>query len=1295
MRRSKSSIHNQHVPFSSPLSSPHHHPQSRRHVTVTAFSSPRSGHVELALNTNQQPQNEKDDGIKKAGRLGYSDRKSIRADKGNDLFQIYDETCGFVKQNNHGYLKSRGEVDPPPPPPPPSTGKSTSRKPLKNVSNKKPTRALVPTPKNNNLSVSSGFDVEKSRKWEERLGNLGLDIDPSFFSNASSTVSSKVNGCKNSSDVDIDYNGFPKPNSSNSTGTSQTADYIQFDLNSTNQFRGTKLSPRSQGGLFSPSSRDKYHNFNGTVEGISDRQNIEEKVPCGGGTSIDLCEEDVIGSFDSNCAISPQMDILPATSPVAEYDTEHAVERSHKESSMSRAKINEENYIYKEGSEVIQRKNGTAIGSPMNITVQVKRKLTPNNGKCYGALNQKPPLHKDFMNQSQSSSATFRSQYSSQTSSNEISECVADIIDQSPHLIHSCDSNSTREVLECVQDIMEQTIASETSLENFEKRKNHVKNYPLASSFALAQSWDGSESTEISAQIAECVHDLLDASTHRTPPKADYCSQTSAEITECIADIMEQSDESVDTNDEQSYAAAFELDTTHIKKEQRDRVGRLLQTITTPPPPPPKYQHSAEVDSSKRRNGSNGTKQAMPPTYIPSAMSVKDAEPSLVDLDQENHRSSSKSISRTSSSSRRSKSVDTPDNSREKHLKNGSEMSGNVEKGTLDIQEEPFKIPESRVSLCDKAHLERLSAKASHFLSAGNFDDALEIFSDLLQCQKSLLGHAHPLVASTHHNIGVVHTKCASKASRMEEEELFNILAIKSFRKAASIARKTLGSHPNVAVSLVRIGLILLQVGQYDDAVVTFQECLRIRQKAFGDKHPLVAKVYNNLGVAYLHVYDYERGLKAFESAKNIQRQSLKKLLSQCGDDLEVYQVELILADTLSNIGSICLDWIEFDKNITQINLLEKALQSFDESLAIRERRLGADHELVRDVQLLKSDALDLIKATPLASDITTCTTVSILHHIIPSNISPSNLSHKVADMAVRPSSFNSKRSFAEEESCLVSDLKSDNCIASPWDEGSIISSTGAIEIDDKNRQIIVVRPVDEYAKADSGHSHLSNDSEINSIKGVDEIGTLFKSSKDGLAFSDIGSSGFRSCPPSAFQPTSIDAKSGDIIKSDPFLSNSNDVSSRINKPYQSTAHSETRSLGSSKPCDRKQIIESDSCGASSVGTMFSHHDDSLQHHLNKKQDIDASAAFDILSADDSKMLSIGESFNGTIQKVQSSTSIAPSKIARTEQELLLDPQKYSAEIREVASQYLQVCNEGILQSSPFSIFHHFPLSRA
>lgn len=282
--------------------------------------------------------------------------------------------------------------------------------------------------------------------------------------------------------------------------------------------------------------------------------------------------------------------------------------------------------------------------------------------------------------------------------------------------------------------------------------------------------------------------------------------------------------------------------------------------------------------------------------------------------------------------------------------------------------------------------LEALNARAMEHVHNGNFDRALTAFTQVLTYHRRLHGPAHPTVASSHHNLGTVHAKRAAVlVDDSAAQRHCRSLALESFQAAARAARDSLGrNHPNVAVSLVRIGFLLLQSRQYSNAIVTFQEALRIRQAAASgpiqpeqdsrevqqekqQQQGLIANLYNNLGVCHMHLGEFQKGRNQLHQALAIQRsvcetdETLPVDLDQTEEDDDDRWVHLLeLADTLFNVGGLNLEWIR--RHGPDTRQTEEAVSVLQETCEIRSKVLGSEDGSVKQVQVL----LEMARSIPV-----------------------------------------------------------------------------------------------------------------------------------------------------------------------------------------------------------------------------------------------------------------------------------------------------------------------------------------
>ena len=149
--------------------------------------------------------------------------------------------------------------------------------------------------------------------------------------------------------------------------------------------------------------------------------------------------------------------------------------------------------------------------------------------------------------------------------------------------------------------------------------------------------------------------------------------------------------------------------------------------------------------------------------------------------------------------------------------------------------------------------------------------------------------------------------------------------AIMRFEQAIDIGVKELGEdHPNIASSLNNLGFAWESKGEHDKAIAYFEQALAIDRKVFGEEHPKVATGLNNLGSVWDSKGEYDKAIDHLEQAFDIDRKVF-------GEE------HFLTAIRLSNLGSAWASKGEYDK----------AIAYFEKALAIDRKVFGEENSSV------------------------------------------------------------------------------------------------------------------------------------------------------------------------------------------------------------------------------------------------------------------------------------------------------------------------------------------------------------
>jgi len=129
---------------------------------------------------------------------------------------------------------------------------------------------------------------------------------------------------------------------------------------------------------------------------------------------------------------------------------------------------------------------------------------------------------------------------------------------------------------------------------------------------------------------------------------------------------------------------------------------------------------------------------------------------------------------------------------------------------------------------------------------------------------------------------------------------------------------------------LVKVGITLLLLRQFDDALWCFREALSVRKQALGPLHPSTARIYNNIGCVHVEFNEFQEARRAFESALDVQRNAFQ-------GDPQNGPLMFGTATTLCNLGYL---YRYRDMHIKASLVLREAVQ-------LQESVLGRSHATV------------------------------------------------------------------------------------------------------------------------------------------------------------------------------------------------------------------------------------------------------------------------------------------------------------------------------------------------------------
>lgn len=245
-------------------------------------------------------------------------------------------------------------------------------------------------------------------------------------------------------------------------------------------------------------------------------------------------------------------------------------------------------------------------------------------------------------------------------------------------------------------------------------------------------------------------------------------------------------------------------------------------------------------------------------------------------------------------------------------------LSQHLEKIPLILDEEPA---DSGTLLDPDRYLPPSHKMVADALKYEEYDQAVEVYEDILEADKERYGESDLVCAIDYHNLGV-----ASILANDLDSALYY------FQEAIVLKRALLGQvDPSISESLIEIGIILYNRKDTSGALRVFKEALEIYKDS--NMPEGIGRVSNNIGCVYYQMGDMVSSLEYLQRALVAQRMDL-------GMSEKAESSLLSFALTQSNLGYLKLKAGHLD-----------ASAMLEESLLVLESVLGDEDMTVERVK--------------------------------------------------------------------------------------------------------------------------------------------------------------------------------------------------------------------------------------------------------------------------------------------------------------------------------------------------------
>ncbi len=207
--------------------------------------------------------------------------------------------------------------------------------------------------------------------------------------------------------------------------------------------------------------------------------------------------------------------------------------------------------------------------------------------------------------------------------------------------------------------------------------------------------------------------------------------------------------------------------------------------------------------------------------------------------------------------------------------------------------------------------LESRSNLADFYLKCGLSKEAMQLFQQILEARRRLLGNEHPDTLKVMNDLA----KSFTVLGRYQE-------AMNLYKQALELQKRILGDeHPDTLQSMNGLARSYSYLGQYQEAKPLYEQMLELQKRTLGDEHPDTLQAIDSLAGSF-------SDLGLYQEAMHLRKQTFElreRILGNTHPD--TLQSRIGLAVSYSKLGQY-----------------QDAMRIFQQTLRLQEQILGEEH---------------------------------------------------------------------------------------------------------------------------------------------------------------------------------------------------------------------------------------------------------------------------------------------------------------------------------------------------------------
>ena len=249
----------------------------------------------------------------------------------------------------------------------------------------------------------------------------------------------------------------------------------------------------------------------------------------------------------------------------------------------------------------------------------------------------------------------------------------------------------------------------------------------------------------------------------------------------------------------------------------------------------------------------------------------------------------------------------------QRHLPSNSHLTSSQNEKMAQLRR---PMPDKEESIFDSSDkntdlLESGPNLANSYLELGMYKEAMQLFQQMLEAHKRLLGDEHPNTLKVMRRLA----KSFTKLGRYQE-------AMHLHKQTLELRKRILGDeHSDTLESMYNLASSYFHLGQNQEAMHLHKKTLELRKRVLGDEHPDTLLSMNNLAVSYSN-------LRQHQEAMHLDKQTLELRKRILGDEHP---------HTLLSMNNLAISYSNLGQHQEAMHLREQTLE-------LRKRVLGDEH---------------------------------------------------------------------------------------------------------------------------------------------------------------------------------------------------------------------------------------------------------------------------------------------------------------------------------------------------------------